>query len=200
MDAFISSKRARPNYLAECQADYLGNSPDEDIESTDMKLATLASIFPDLNQETLLDLLISADGSVQRVNQIVQQPLGPVSPRKRSAIGSGSIGYQASLDSFRKTNSSPKTKSGGSKTLTRKGITLHLYTPEDIAAHTPCSIIHNFLPAQQAEALLKELLNETPTFERQSFKLFENIVQSPHTACFYVDSFEEMTEQKTRYC
>ena len=117
--------------------------------------------------------------------------------RKRSA---GNIGHQTSL-SFRKTvesgvDDSPSTKR---RTLTQKGRPLHLYSPEDIAAHTPCSIIHNFLPVEEADNLLKELLLEAPTFSRQTFKLFDNVVQSPHTACFYVNSLEERDAQKTEY-
>ena len=83
--------------------------------------------------------------------------------------------------------------------MTKKGQTLHLYTPEDIAAHTPCSIIHNFLPAREADDLLRELLEEAQTFERQTFKLFDNVVQSPHSACFYVDGLEERERQRSEY-
>ena len=32
-----------------------------------------------------------------------------------------------------------------------------------------------------------------------TFKLFDNVVQSPHTACFYVESLEELNRQKTEY-
>jgi hypothetical protein len=85
------------------------------------------------------------------------------------------------------------------KLLSKKGKTLHLYDPADVAAHTPCTIIHNFLPPEVANALLVELLKEAPTFERATFKLFDNVVQSPHTACFYVESYEEMQRQKSDY-
>ena len=83
--------------------------------------------------------------------------------------------------------------------MTKKGQTLHLYTAEDIAAHTPCSIIHHFLPAREADGLLRELLGEADTFERQTFKLFDNVVQSPHSACFYVDGLEERERQRSEY-
>ena len=83
--------------------------------------------------------------------------------------------------------------------LTRKGKTLHLYSPEDISAHTPCSIVHNFLPSDLANSLLSELLVEAQTFPRASFKLFDNVVQSPHTTSFYVSSLEEVDRQKTEY-
>ena len=85
------------------------------------------------------------------------------------------------------------------KHLTKKGKTLFLYSPQDIETHTPCSIIHNFLPADEANALLTELLDESKTFEKEVFQLFDRIVESPHTMAFYVDSFKEVEEQKTTY-
>lgn len=213
MDAFISRKQRAQSPPSDDYStpftthisthDKRDESEDED--STDLKLATLASLFPHISQEALLDSLIAADGSVEAVcrNYSVSEHLR--SPRKGSKRG---IGYQTSLVGFRPSGND--VANGGMpqmgpvvskkpKTLTKKGQTLHLYTPDDIAAHTPCSIIHNFLPAGEAEELLKELLEESPTFPRQTFKLFDNVVQSPHTACFYVDSLEEVVRQKTEY-
>ncbi|KAK7748558.1 hypothetical protein SLS53_000578 [Cytospora paraplurivora] len=83
--------------------------------------------------------------------------------------------------------------------MSRKGATLHLFDPDDIAEHTPCSIIHNFLPSDLAKTLLEELLEEARSFERPTFKLFDNVVSSPHTSSFYVDSADEMQQQKTEY-
>jgi len=85
------------------------------------------------------------------------------------------------------------------KALTKKGQTLHLFSPIDIERHTPCSIMHNFLPRDVADALLEELLDEAPSFRTETFKLFDNIVQSPHTMSFYVDSLAEAQAQKTDY-
>lgn len=173
----------------------------QEEESTDLKLATLSSLFPTLDQATLLDLLISANGSVQTVSSSLLSELENASPRKKPVTR---IGHQTSLSSFRKP--ATNTLEGGSSTiakqrrvLTKKGQTLHLYTPEDIAEHTPCSIVHDFLPAKEADGLLSELLVEAETFERQTFKLFDNVVQSPHSACFYVDSLEECERQKSLY-
>lgn len=213
MDAFISRKRRAQSTPSDDYSTLLTahisthdkRDEGEDEDSTDLKLATLASLFPHIAQEALLDSLITADGSVEAVcrNYSVSEHLR--SPQKGSKRG---IGYQTSLVGFR--SSGNDAANGGMpqmgpvvskkpRTLTKKGQTLHLYTPDDIAAHTPCSIIHNFLPAGEAEELLKELLEESPTFPRQTFKLFDNVVQSPHTACFYVDSLEEVVRQKTEY-
>ncbi|KAL9098969.1 MAG: hypothetical protein Q9163_005462 [Psora crenata] len=166
---------------------------DDEQASTDVKLAVLASIHPNVDQATLLDLLVTANGSVEQVLENLGSPIRSDASKKRSAT---SVGYQTSLSAYRKRSDLANPKR---RVLTRKGQTLHLYLPEDIAKHTPCSIIHNFLPLQEAENLLRELLDEVPTFERQTFKLFDNVVQSPHSACFYVENLEEVSRQKTEY-
>ncbi|KAL8944866.1 MAG: hypothetical protein Q9216_000156 [Gyalolechia sp. 2 TL-2023] len=170
---------------------------EDENDSTDLKLATLASLFPSVDQMRLLNILIASDGSVEQAQEALAA-LAVKPPRKRPAHG---IGYQTSLAGFKRSKASSTTKplAFSQKRQTRKGQTLHLFTPEDIENHTPCSIIHNFLPAETAESLLNELLTEATTFERQTFKLFDNVVQSPHSACFYVDSPDERKRQQTEY-
>ena len=172
-------------------------SANEDLD-TDLKLAILASLLPDHDQEVLLDALILAEGSVEEAaSSLTGARMTSDLVLKTDTHRIRTIGYQSSLSQY-----TPKTpvQSGASKVkLTRKGQTLHLYSPGDIAAHTPCSIIHNFLPTEDADALLKELLAEAPTFGKASFRIFENVVQSPHSACFYVESLEERRRQQTEY-
>ena len=199
MEAYLSRKRRKlspsRHGTSRTRVPQGHNAEEQDIEqSTDFKLATLASLYPSVDQDYLLDILIASNGSVESVCQALVSSDIPESPRKKSIAN---IGYQTSLSMFQ-THSELQSdfKSGTGKALTRKGQTLHLYTPEDIAAHTPCSIIHNFLPQNEAEVLLKELLEEASTFERQTFKLFDKNVESPHSACFYVDSLEEQQRQK----
>ncbi|KAI4243957.1 MAG: hypothetical protein L6R40_003167, partial [Gallowayella cf. fulva] len=172
-------------------------SNENEDDSTDLKLARLASLFPQMDQVALLDVLISSEGSVEHACEVLSCS-AQVSPRKKHGNGTG---YQTSLASFNRASegSSMTSTSMMSKPLTRKGQTLHLYAPEDIEIHTPCSIIHKFLPAQVADDLLRELLEEVPSFEKQTFKMFDNVVQSPHSACFYVESLEERTKQQTEY-
>lgn len=204
MEAFVSRKRRNISPLGgEPSEVFLTRkyNPEYDVvgeeESTDVKLATLASLYPSVTQAALLDSLINANGSVTAVCEAFDASPFEASPKKSYKNG---IGHQTSLTSFRRSDDAQLgAASKKLRTLTRKGQTLHLYTPEDIAAHTPCSIIHNFLPAGDAVMLLEELLEAAPTFEKQTFKLFDNIVQSPHSACFYVDSLEERTRQKTEY-
>lgn len=166
---------------------------EEEEESTDFKLALLASLQSTLDETTLLEALLASDGSVEQASGWLAQR-NTTSPRKRSAPST--VGFQSSLSAYR----IALTEGGPTKKpLVKKGQTLHLYSPEDIEAHTPCSIIHNFLPIKQADALLLQLLDEAPTYQSLEFKLFDRVVWSPHTFCFYVNSLAEAEEQKTEY-
>jgi hypothetical protein len=192
MDAFVSRKKRKlspaPSTVEEISA---LSAPDD--ESTDFKLAILSSLHPYIEQNVLMDVLLAHDGSVEKASTSLKA--SDSSPRKASGV----IGYQSSLSSFVSQKSTEESSSKKTKLLSKKGKTLHLYDPADVAGHTPCSIIHNFLPAEEANALLQELLQEVPSYERMTFKLFDNVVQSHHTASFYVESYEEMQKQKTEY-
>lgn len=195
MDAFVSRKKRKLSF-SEPPAPTVEeisalSAPDD--ESTDFKLAMLSSLHPYIEQQVLLDVLLAHEGSVEEASASLKP--SDSAPRKVSAA----IGYQSSLSGYVAQNDTPENLAKRAKLLSKKGKTLHLYDPADVASQTPCSIIHNFLPAEEANALLGELLKEAPTFERMTFKLFDNVVQSPHTACFYVESYEELQKQKTEY-
>jgi hypothetical protein len=187
MDTFVSRKRRR---ISEPKPE-----PDVEEESTDFKLALLASLHPELDGEVLLEALLASEGSVEHASETLSQSKF-VSPKKRATASR--IGHQSSLSTYR--IAPPSTGSGPVKRpLTKKGRTLYLYSPDDIEAHTPCSIIYNFLPAEQANALLLELVEQSPTYNSLEFQLFDRVVRSPHTFCFYVNSLEEAEKQKTEY-
>ncbi|KAI5463342.1 hypothetical protein BGZ63DRAFT_352970 [Mariannaea sp. PMI_226] len=162
----------------------------EPEEPTEVKLALLSSLHPELDQEALLDILLAHDGSVSQASASLKFP----PPAKK---GGGGIGYQKSLKQYAapKEPSSPVKK----KLKSKKGSTLHLYDPDDVAEQTPCTIIHNFLPSDEANALLEELMEESKSFEKITFQLFDNVVSSPHTSSFYVESYDEIKRQKTEY-
>ena len=193
MDAFVSRKRRRTPPPQPTTTEEINALSAPDDESTDFKLALLSSLHPYIEQSILLDVLLANEGSVEKASASLENTDSP--PRKASAA----TGYQSSLSGYIAPNEDGDNPGKRAKLLSKKGKTLHLYSPEDVAAHTPCSIIHNFLPAEEANALLEELLKEAPTFERMTFKLFDNVVQSPHTASFYVESYEELQRQKTEY-
>ena len=186
MDAFVSRKKRKlcPTTAQICKED----------DSTDLKLALLSSLFPYISQEILLDSLISTEGCVEST----KKALVTITSSKKCLVA-GNNDHQSSLSLYRPALGIASNLGSPSKKFTKKGQTLHLYSPEDISDHSPCSIIHNFLPTQDATDLLKELLEEVSTFKRHKFKLFENTVESPHTAAFYVDSQEEQERQRTEY-
>ncbi len=195
MDAFVSRKRRRlfspPCAEPAFPSNEAVTAAEED--STEFKLAVLASLHPYTEQHILLNTLLDSSGSVEEASRTLSTPDIPTSPKKII-----SNAHQSSLSSFA-TSATKTSPHKIERPLTKKGRTLHLYSPEDVAAHTPCSIIHNFLPATSADTLLEELLTEATTFERQTFKLFDNVVQSPHSACFYVANQAESHKQKTEY-
>ncbi|KXX75455.1 Alpha-ketoglutarate-dependent dioxygenase alkB 3 [Madurella mycetomatis] len=192
MDAFVTRKKRKSSPEAAAQGQ---DGPVE--ESTDIKLAILSSLYPEIDQEALLDILLAHDGNVDATTQALKAPR----LSRRSGIGSA-VASQSSLRSFAVSSaglSQSSMSNKRAKLLSRKGATLHLYDPRDISEHTPCTIIHNFLPAEEANALLVELLEESKSFEKITFKLFDNVVSSPHTSGFYVGSYKELQEQKHEY-
>jgi len=187
------SKKRRRTSLSDEVALVMPLQQDGDEDSTEIRLACLASLHPDISQDALLDALLACQGHVKSASQhlsgIASQPL------KKSAK---TVGYQSSLTNLIKSDGT-RFQADSSKSLTRKGKTLFLYSPQDVEANTPCSIIHNFLPAAEADSLLMELLEESKTFGRETFNLFDRTVESPHTMSFFVNSMQEIQDQKTSY-
>ncbi|CCF40147.1 GRF zinc finger [Colletotrichum higginsianum] len=190
MDSFLIRKKRKPSSAPKKQDD------GSDDEPTEVKLAMLSSLHLGVDQEVLLDVLLAHNGSVAESLEALQTAI----PAKKS---SGITGTQSSLRRFAM---KLEDNDGGSglpakkKLMSKKGATLHLYDPADIAEHTPCTVIHNFLPPEDANDLLRELMAEAKSFDRNvTFKLFDNVVASPHTSSFYVESYDEIQAQKTDY-
>ncbi|KAM3414269.1 hypothetical protein BST61_g10924 [Cercospora zeina] len=167
--------------------------PGADDEDTDFKLAMLASLHPDRSPDVHLDYLLAYGGSYEQASAALSGSVEQPTKRKRAAIG-----YQSALNFGAQDGGTSTPSAVQTKSLTKKGQTLHLYTPTDIETHTPCSIIHNFLPASQANALLQELLDESPTFKRGSFQIFGRTLQNHSTFKFYLDSPEAVRNEQTK--
>lgn len=199
MESFIKRKR-KPIPADDQKTASDGPIEVADDEPTEVKLAILSSLHPDFSQEALLDVLLEHDGSVTAASVSLSGPgtsKSLLSSSSSPSKAANSVVSQTSLKNFATSHSAdgvPAPKK--TKLLSRKGATLHLFDPDDIAEHTPCSIIHNFLPSDLANGLLTEMLEESKTFEKITFKLFDNVVSSPHTSSFYVDSHDEMRKQK----
>lgn len=191
MEAWLKGKKRKSETIS-------ADIQDDQNESTDVKLALLASLFPNVSQEALLECLLEHDGSVDAASASLNSDssMQARKPRTRAVIGSQtSLKFFSTDQSLIEQNPSPKK----TKLLSKKGTTLHLYDPEDVAQNTPCSIVHNFLPQDVANDLLKEMLEESKTFEKSTFKLFDNVVQSPHSSTFYVETDKEISMQKHEY-
>lgn len=197
MDAFISRKRQHSTTKEVPETVSHEAIPSGSQDDTDFKLAVLASILPGVEQNVLLETLLAHDGNVEAASSALSTE--ELSPRKKARTNGGGPGYQSSLSSFNITSKGTNGEIKLPRPLTKKGRTLHLYSPSDIEQHCPCTLIHNFLPQDLANSLLNELLDEAPTFTRETFKLFDNVVQSPHTMCFYVDNYDEAERQKSEY-
>ncbi|KAM5464500.1 hypothetical protein MauCBS54593_007015 [Microsporum audouinii] len=205
MDKFIIRKRQRtPPAVASRSSEnihtagsFITGKPDDEEDSTDIKLAKLASIFPDVIPGELLDLLIANDGSIESTTTSLLEH--GMARKKAKHVASNPASIQSSLPSYNiRLNSDQETRIPG-LLPTRKGKTLYLYSPDDISRYTSCTVIHNFLSPSDATALLKELLEESRTFHRQKFQIFDNVVSSPHSAGFYVMTEEEQKEQQSQY-
>jgi alkylated DNA repair dioxygenase AlkB len=205
MDGFVSRKRRRlSNSGEESSLNQELSHPDD---STDIKLAILLSLFPEIKQDELLDVLVSCDGSVETVSALLSTQATASTPlTKKRAAPAPSLGMQTSLSSHVFTTAQDGTMKPINETVkkrrpppTKKGQILHLYSPEDIAVYTPCTIVHNFLPTEAANSLLEELLDESKHFQRYDFQVFNRTVQSPHTHAVYVSTPEEHRQQTSEY-
>ncbi|KAJ2898865.1 putative grf zinc finger domain-containing protein [Zalerion maritima] len=195
LDAFLNLKKRKRGTRADNEA----ITEDEwTHEPTDVKLGILASLHPAIDHDALLDILLAHNGSVSAASAAIKAPQ-VLTAKKQS---NGEIGHQKSLRFFAapaaRPDGSPNSKKR-TKLLSKKGATLHLFDPLDIEEHTPCSVIHNFLPVELANGLLREMLEEAKTFEKITFKLFDNVVASPHTSSFFVQNLEEVNKQKREY-
>ncbi|KAF4126739.1 GRF zinc finger [Geosmithia morbida] len=193
MQSFLTRKKRKSSAedeVAKIEEEVVVINGNED-ESTEVKLAILSSLHPHVDDEALMDVLLAHDGVVSRAST-------SLTGRPTKEVASQAVGYQSSLKQFI-TISTDVPSRKKLRSMTKRGETLHLFDPADVSEHTPCTIIHNFLPADVADALLRELLDESKTFEQDTFKLFDNVVSSPHTSSFYVESYDEIQRQKTEY-
>lgn len=152
----------------------------EEEETTDLKLALLTSLHPATDPSTLLELLLTSNGSVSAASALLQPPSTP-----RPA----STSQQSSLAPF-------LTAAAPIPRPPKKGHTLHLYTPLHFAALTPTTLHPAFLPTMLATTLLTELLHESSTFPPSpEFVLFGRTVVSPHTASLFLRSPASSAQQ-----
>ncbi|KIY43611.1 hypothetical protein FISHEDRAFT_53605 [Fistulina hepatica ATCC 64428] len=62
---------------------------------------------------------------------------------------------------------------------------LTLHTPEDVAAHTPCTLHPSVLPPQLACRLFYTMMDLSKSWKRNKWWLFDRVVESPHLTSFF---------------
>ncbi|KAF9543171.1 hypothetical protein EC957_001233 [Mortierella hygrophila] len=92
-----------------------------------------------------------------------------------------------SIDSTTPSSSTPAVKLKPPKPLI-------LYSPEDVAKHCPCTLIFNVLDKDLANRLLKSMLIDSETWNRNRWWLFERMVESPHKTSYFAERDDDMEE------
>lgn len=146
---------------------------------TEVKLAILQSIFEHVDQERLLETLLSCDGDVQKSTT-------QLSNSKRPRQDSATIASGSSVQKLRWSSTAdlPKRKNEA---------VLELQTAAQIETTLPCTLITNVLETNLARRLLLKMLEESQNWKQGYFKLFDRTVTSPHVAGFYLESTEEIS-------
>ncbi|KAF9175740.1 hypothetical protein BGX21_000211 [Mortierella sp. AD011] len=84
--------------------------------------------------------------------------------------------------------------SSSTSTQQRPPKPLVLYNPEDVAKHCPCTLIFNALDKDLATRLLKAMLIDSETWNRNRWWLFERMVESPHKTSYFAERDDDMEE------
>ncbi|KAF9128250.1 hypothetical protein BGW39_005223 [Mortierella sp. 14UC] len=93
------------------------------------------------------------------------------------------------------TSSHSTTPSSAPSTTKSKALKpLILYSPEDVAKHCPCTLILNVLDKDLANRLLKAMLIDSETWNRNRWWLFERMVESPHKTSYFAEREDDMEE------
>ncbi|KAI5802449.1 GRF zinc finger domain-containing protein [Pyronema domesticum] len=180
---------------------------DDTEETTDTKLALLLSLHPKTSLETLLEALLSNNGSVSAASNSLSEPSTKKpnaqpknQPRKQSLISPlptpppriPLLSFSTSRPSTARQQSSlTRFLSSPTSIISHrppaKGQTQHFFTPLSIPATIPVELQTSFLPPSLASSLLSELLQESTTFPPPTpFRLFDRNVVSPHTCGFFL--------------
>ncbi|KAG5358042.1 Alpha-ketoglutarate-dependent dioxygenase alkB-like protein 3 [Yarrowia sp. B02] len=157
--------------------------------STTSLLRQLQKEYPLASRDVLLDILVSCNGDVGLAKELLGQTL----PQKHDTKDSPK--RQASIAGFgvKKRKTEPKLDTSPSKPLT-------LYTPEDIEANLPCSLIYNVLDKTDAEGLLDQLLDDEKSWRQKTqFYLFDKLCETPHKSAFYTKDMSVYSQHTYRY-
>lgn len=173
-------------------------------DTTDEKLTKLKSYFPEVSNETLLELLVSCSGDTSRVLDLLEVNKeetckGNLCARSQSKR----VNYQTTLKRFvvdsECDDHEHKQKGKIPRMLdsTIKGRTYHLYDPDMVNRHLPCTFHLDVFPKELADRLLTVLLKDSKEWTSRSFYMFERLVKSHHSTALYSDRNEFTTKDAT---
>lgn len=140
---------------------------------TDRKLEVLKKEYPSVEEPTLLEILLSCDGSVPASRSLINCSL-PTARQKRKI---GAL-YQTSITSLLAPVDEKKIRRTplGQKVITLNGV-------EDVEQHlAPYVSFHkSFLPQELSERILKYLLTQKQKMSPNEFYLFDNLCKANHS-------------------
>jgi hypothetical protein len=146
---------------------------------TDIKVSELKEQFPDADESSLLEILISCDGSISMAEKILLEsfPEGPKRKRmklERQRNIKALFGAKELHSQLRSTNTT-----GANRPV-------YLYSKEDLESTVPYATIHyDFLPKDVADSLLTTTVRDTNGFVNSEFFLFGNKCVSNHQTKMY---------------
>ena len=71
---------------------------------------------------------------------------------------------------------------------------LTLTSPKMVAEHTPCSLHYSILPQELACSLFYAMMDESESWSRNKWWLFDRLVESPHRTSFFIREGSEKEE------
>lgn len=157
---------------------------------TDTKIQQIISVYNEITTESALELLISCNGRVVDVLQLLDSTLGTKSCKKVHKSE-----YQATLKRFIDQKDSiallkkPRTNI--------KGKTIHIFDPEQVKQLLPCTMNLQVFPSDIADELLRFLLKDSQNWTENRFYMFDRHVASHHTNSFYTDNETVLREGAT---
>jgi len=163
---------------------------------TEVKLSQLKSTFPDADESSLLELLISCNGSLSTAESILFESFPDATKRRKLSYTSGK---QSSIN---KLLGKEEIEPIQSRNTTKVNRPVYLYSKKDVEKTLPYATIHyDFLPKELADSLLTSLIRDEEGFRSQEFYLFGNKCMSNHMTKVYgsSNSDEELFYNGVKY-
>lgn len=144
---------------------------------TTLKLDQLRDSFPTVDESTLLEVLVSCNGSLKSSEALLSESF-PNYKLKHNNSNS----RQSNIESlFGEESKDIKKTSKSNKPI-------HLYTKQDIENTIQFITVHfNFLPIELSNSLLTFVMNDKRNFTPQEFHLFGNKCKSNHSNKLYTN-------------